>query len=357
MQQKNHFLLTCQSGLESLIKRECERLKLSDIHAQDRLVKCTGSVKNLYELLIWSRFTNRVYLSLGESRIVDFERLFDLCSGIDWNNHLTGRERIIIEASSTRSILTSVPTIQSVAQKAIYSTMNTPNMTNWVEVHILILIIDDIAHILLDVTGDPLHKRGYRIEAGEAPIKENLAAALIAWANWKYSSPLLDPFCGSGTIPIEAAMMARNIAPWLMRHFRIESLISHDRELLETVKTEARWRIYPSGKYTIIWRDRDPEMIRIALGNAMRAGVQDDIVFEVWDYLNSQISEVTIISNPPYGNRLQWVDLKEIYEKLKREIEYSAGGCITSYDIGKNQLANKKVLNGAEECRYWYKKG
>jgi len=266
-----HFLLTCQSGLESLVKHDCERLRLEDIHAQDRLVKCSGTEKNLYELLIWSRFANRVYLSLAEESITDFERLFAVCADIDWSTHLTGRERIVIEASSTRSTLESVPTIQAVAQKAIFSTMNTPNTTSGVEVHILILVIDDIAHILLDVTGEPLHKRGYRIEAGEAPIKENLAAALVAWSNWKYSSPLIDPFCGSGTIPIEAAMIARNIAPGLMRHFRIESLISHNKELFAEVKTEAKSKSYPSGKYTIIGRDIEPEMIRIALGNAMRA--------------------------------------------------------------------------------------
>lgn len=156
------------------MKRECEKLSLEDIHAQDRLVKCSGTEKNLYELLIWSRFANRVYISLAEEMTTDFDRLFDLCSDIDWSAYLTGRERIVIEASSTRSVLTSIPTIQSIAQKAIYGTMNTPNTTSGVEVHILILIIDDIAHILLDVTGDPLHKRGYRIEAGEAPIKENL---------------------------------------------------------------------------------------------------------------------------------------------------------------------------------------
>lgn len=351
-----HFLITCQSGLESLVKRDCEKLRLEDIHAQDRLVKCSGTQKNLYELLVWSRFANRVYLSLAEESITDFERLFAVCADIDWGAYLTGRERIIIEASSTRSTLSSVPTIQSIAQKAIYGTMNTPNTTSGVEVHILILIIDDIAHILLDVTGEPLHKRGYRIEAGEAPIKENLAAAIVAWSNWKYSTPLIDPFCGSGTIPIEAAMIARNIAPGLMRHFRIESLISHNKELLTEVKTEAKAKSYPSGKYTIIGRDIEPEMIRIAHGNAMRAGVQDDIVFEVGNYTESSITDKTIVTNPPYGNRLQWVDLGDIYDKLKREIEWGAGGFITSYDIGKNQLANKKVLNGAEECRYWYKK-
>ena len=194
--QKTHQLvLTCQSGLESLVKRECERLGCTNIVTQDRLISCTGTDKNMYELLVWSRFSNRVYIELTSEKIEDFDRLYDVLNRLNWSEYLTGKERIIIEASSTRSVLESIPTIQSVGQKSIFSTLHTPNVTNGTEVHILILIIDNIAHILLDITGDPLHKRGYRREAGEAPIKENLAAALVAFTNWKYSTPLIDPMC------------------------------------------------------------------------------------------------------------------------------------------------------------------
>lgn len=136
----------------------------------------------MYELLIWSRFANRVYLSLAEEKITDFDTLFDTLSAIDWPAYLTGKERIIIEAASTKSVLSSIPTIQSVSQKAIFSTLHTPNTTSGIEVHILILITEDTAHVLLDITGDPLHKRGYRQESGEAPLKESLAAALIAFS-------------------------------------------------------------------------------------------------------------------------------------------------------------------------------
>ena len=422
------FVLTCQSGLESLTKRECERIGLADIWGQDRLVKGTGSLKNAYELLVWSRFANRVYISIAEEKITDFDALFTLCERVEWSDYLTGKEDIVIEASTTRSALSSAPTIQSVGQKAIYSTLNTPNITNGVEVHILILIIDDIAHILLDITGEPLHKRGYRKEAGEAPIKESLGAALVAFANWKYKSPLLDPFCGSGTIAIEAVMIARNIPPGLTRHFRVESLPFHDRSLFELVKTEAKSKSYPSGKYRVYASDIDPEMIRIARENADRAGVGEDIVFEVKDFLSDSFipwkwvngglgvgtvwvrwkaenrwaertsfstpngfgihsassghafatksTEIgvrdpgsphsadapfamthTIITNPPYGNRIQSDSLGEIYAKLIKNTMENGGGFITTYDIGKNTLANKKLLNGAEECRFWYRKG
>jgi putative N6-adenine-specific DNA methylase len=259
----------------------------------------------MYELLIGSRFANRVYRSFGRAYIEDFDRLYDVCHAIEWRMYLTGKERIVIEASSTRSALTSVPKIQSVAQRAIFSTLNTPNTTSGTEVHILILIIDDVAHILLDITGDPLHKRGYRTVAGEAPIKENLGAALIAFANWQYKSPLLDPFCGSGTIPIEAVMMARNIAPGLGRSFRIKELPGYNRELDATVRERARSRIYPSGAYQIFGSDIDPEMIQIARENAKRAGVDQDIVFSVQDFHTYVPTPTTIVTNPPYGQRLQ----------------------------------------------------
>ena len=265
--------LTCQSGLESLVKGECEKVGLRDMKGQDRLISGTGSLSQAYELLVKSRFANRVYIDIHTGKVTDFDTLHDTIASISWSEYVTGKERIVIEAASTRSQLVNIPTIQAVSQKAIFSTIFTPNYTSNTEVHILILIIDDIAHIMLDVTGDPLHKRGYRQEAGEAPIKENLAAALVAFASWKYREPQLDPFCGSGTIAIEAAMIARNIAPGIDRSFRIESLPFHDASELASVRNIARMKAYPSGEYKVYASDIDPEMIRIAEKNAERAGV------------------------------------------------------------------------------------
>lgn len=358
------YILTCQSGLESLVKRECERLGLSHIHAQDRLVEASGVPKNIYELLVWSRFANRVYLELGRAEVQDFDRLYDLIDGVNWSEYLDRSHDIIIDASSTRSDLSSVPAIQSMGKKAIYENMRILGDVNTyrkIETHILILIIDNTAHILLDVTGDPLHKRGYRTEAGEAPIKENLWAALVAFSGWRYKSPLFDPCAGSGTIAIEAAMMARNIAPWLQRHFRIEDLPFHDSQILETVQEEARAKSYPSGSYQILAQDIDPEMIRIAQSNARRAWVEEDITFLVGDALDpdgtyAKFAGMTI-SNPPYGKRLEWINLDDLYETLLGKIRMHGGGLITSYHIDDiRPLSNKKLLNGSEECRFWYRK-
>lgn len=353
----HRIVLTCQSGLESLVKRECERLRLTDIQAQDRLISCTGTPENLYELLVWSRFSNRVYIELSAIKTEDFDTLYDSLREINWSDYITGRERIVVEASSTRSTLESVPTLQSVSQRAIFSTLNTPNTTSGVEVHILILIIDNIAHVLLDVTGDPLHKRWYRREAGEAPIKENLAAALVAFANWKYSTPLSDPMCGSGTIAIEAVMIARNIAPGINRHFRIEELPFFQSEFMKKVRETAKGKIYPSGKYRVMASDIDPKMIQIARWNAERAGVSDDIIFSTGSFTEKNDIEGIIISNPPYGNRLQNPELRDIYDKLVRYVWENGGGFITSHPLDmRHTLANKKLLNGGEECRFWYKK-
>jgi putative N6-adenine-specific DNA methylase len=306
------YILTCQSGLESLVKRECEKLGLNHIHVQDRLVEATGSNKQLYELLIWSRFANRVYIELGRAEVRNFDTLYTLIDSIDWEKYLDRSHDIIIDASSTRSDLSSVPAIQSMGKKAVYENMRIlgePTNRNPIETHILILIINNIAYVLLDVTGDPLHKRGYRTESGEAPIKENLAAALVAFSGWRYKSPLFDPCAGSGTIPIEAAMMARNIAPGIKRHFRIEDLPFHDAQLFENIQVEANTKSYPSGSYRIFTQDIDPAMIHIAESNARRAGVSEDITFLVGDTLDTQGTyaqfEGTTITNPPYGKRLE----------------------------------------------------
>ena len=352
-----YFTLTCQSGLESLVRREWERLGLTETWGQDRLVSGKGSLETLYRLLVGSRFANRVYIEVAKEKITDFDTLHDTLTSISWSEYLTGKEIIVVEASSTRSVLSSMPTIQSVSQNAIYSTLHTPDNAHAVEVHILILIVDDVARVLLDVAWDPLHKRGYRSESGEAPLKESLAAALVAFSGWKFREPLIDPFCGSGTIAIEAAMMARNIPPGLTRHFRVVSLPFHDRALLSGVKKDLEGKIYPSGKYEIFASDMDSEMVEIAKRNAERAGVGEDILFSKQDYLRTPTEWKTLVTNPPYGKRLESDDLDEIYKKLIKEVKESKGGFITTYPIDvRFGLANKKLLNGSEECRFWYKK-
>ncbi len=354
------FTLTCQSWLESLVRRETERLWLTELSGRDRMVSASGSEKNMYELLIWSRFANRVYLNLLEEKIVDFDDLFRKVYALDWQRFLGSELRYIVDASSTRSVLSSTPALQSVTERAIQGKLSRDNGKSEAEIHVLVLVIDDTVQVLLDITGEALHKRGYRREAGEAPIKENLAAALVAFSGWRYRESLLDPFAGSGTIPIEAAMMARNIAPGLERTFRIEDLPFYSIALLRESKLDAKAKQYPSGDYTLFASDIDTGMLDIARENARRAGVLGDITFEARDFLSTASlsnTKSTIVTNPPYGKRMGGDHLEEIYMKLISEIAENGGGFITSYELLKDHhLANKKLLNGNEECRFWYRK-
>ncbi len=360
MEKTHSLLLTCQSGLESLVRREWEKLGLENTTGQDRIVEWTWDLATMMRLCMGSRFASRVYINLASKKITDFDELFALIAHIRWDEYLDPALPLIIDASSTRSALSSAPTLQSLGEKAIKDTF--PGMwwsgkKNDKEIHVLILVIDDMARILLDVTGEALHKRGYRTEQGEAPIKETLAAGLVAMSGWRYKEPMWDPCCGSGTLAIEAALMARNIAPGLERDFRFMDLPFYDRMAHMEVKKNLRDKEF-TWTYTILASDMDDNMVAIAKRNALRAWVRDSIHFETVNFHEDDMTaRWTIVSNPPYGNRLKDDNLHELYKKLIHEVEENGGGFITSYHIDiRHGLANRKLLNGSEECRFWYKK-
>lgn len=227
-----------------------------------------------------------MYIELASAITNDFDSLFELVKNISWKNFLRAGIAIVTEATAIKSTLSHTPSIQSIAKKAIVSHLTDGTGTHHLyenrdgdEAHIQIFIIENRAHILIDITGNPLHKRGYRTESGDAPIKENLAAAILAISGWRFREKFLDPFCGSGTFAIEAAMLARNIAPGLGRHFAVENFPFFEKEIFYAVRREAHEKIYPSGNYQIFASDIDPKMIEIAKNNARRAGVEDDIIF------------------------------------------------------------------------------
>jgi len=296
--ERLELLITCQAGLESLVKKDAEKSGAKNITAQDRIVRCSGDTRTLYTLLMSSRYANRIYIQLAREKITDFDALFALVAGIAWRHHIARDVEIVTEAMSAKSVLTHTPTLQSIMKKAIVSRLTEATGSRHLyenragrETHIQLFLLEDIAHIALDITGIPLHRRGYRTEAGDAPIKENLAAALVALTSWRFREPLYDPFCGSGTIAIEAAMLARNIPPGIDRRFAVEWHPFFDRALFESVKKELRAKIYPSGEYRIFASDIDVGMIEIARRNAQRAGVSEDITFFVADFLEKTPEE------------------------------------------------------------------
>ena len=341
------LFITCQAGLEALVKKDNERLGLSDFHVQDRIVRAHATEKQMYEALVWNRFSNRVYLELASATCTTFDELFALTESIHWKSYLPAGIAIVTEATTIKSTLSHTPSVQSITKKAIVTDLTEDTGTHHLyedrqgdEAHIQVFIIENTAYILLDITGNALHKRGYRLETGDAPIKETLAAAIVALSGWRFREVLLDPFCGSGTIAIEAAMLARNLAPGMGRRFAIENFEIFNRELFREVRTEVRGKSYESGKYTIFASDIDTEMIRIAKDNARRAGVDHDITFVAEDFFAKNIAEkTTIVTNPPYGVRLENEDDTIFYKNFleKMESEHIDGGFITSYGCANEE--------------------
>ncbi|USN58255.1 MAG: hypothetical protein H6767_08300 [Candidatus Peribacteria bacterium] len=224
--------------------------------------------------------------------------------------------------------------------------------------------MEDTVYVMINTTGEALHKRGYREQAGEAPLKENLAAALVLLSGWNFKAPFYDLFCGSGTIAIEAAMIAKNIAPGLQRSFAFEDWGTE----LKTLKSEgsklAKKEQY-DGKYTILAGDNDEKVLDIARHNAFKAGVEDMITFMQRDYRDFAKAQLvgTMVSNPPYGMRLRPENLRQMYVDLNRlfqENEQLTGGIITSFEgndmiMQAKNYKKRKLYNGGERC-YFYKK-
>lgn len=287
------FLITTAPGLESLVKRECEKIGQNPIEVTDRSVRVEGGFDTLAELNIWLRCANRVYLVLAEGFATDFDDLFAIAESIDWKKYRPKDAPILVESVTHKSALTSEPAIQRTVKKAIIDSLTRkdgdiiPEIDSLPSFRILVLIREDKATFLLDSSGDPLHKRGYRQEAGDAPLKETLAAAMIYLSNWRYKELLVDPSCGSGTIPIEAAMIARNIAPGLRRHFAFEDWNWVDPKFLVEAREAGKRKIFPPGSYQIQGYDIDAEVIEKAVYNSKVAGVATDITWAVRDMTES----------------------------------------------------------------------
>lgn len=364
------FFITCQAWLETLIRKESEKFWLKNTTWQDRLIRWNWDEKTIYSLLINSRFANRIYLEITNQKVQTFDELFEIVEKIEWKKFLPNWIEIVTEATAIKSQLSHTPSIQSITKKAIVKNLTEWTGThhlyenrNWNEAHIQVFVIENIAYILLDITGNALHKRWYRLETGDAPIKETLAAALVALSGWKFKEKFCDPFCGSGTFAIESAILARNIAPGLYRNFAIQNFPIFNKNLFLEAKNLAESKIFPSGKYQIFARDIDEKMIKIAKDNAIRAWVGNDIIFEVKNFFDEKIEEKTwIVTNPPYWIRLENENDEIFYKNFLKKFanENIVWGFITSYDkifelTNRKNYKDRKIFNGWLEARFYKK--
>lgn len=364
------LIATAAFGLESLVAKELKRLGYKDLKVENGKVTYNGDEECICKSNLWLRCADRVYIKLCEFNATTFEELFQGIRRISWADYLPEDANFIVNAKSVKSQLFSLSDIQSITKKAIVEKLKEAYSIDWFsesgsQYPIVVSILNDTATVLLDTSGDALHRRGYREKGSAAPLKETLAAALIILSNWRYDRNFIDPFCGSGTIPIEAALIARNIAPGLNRKFICEEWDFIISALTwKKVRKEAYEAIMYDKEFNIFGYDIDDRVIEIARENAEKAGVDDCIHFQTQPVtaLSSKKHYGTIVCNPPYGERLsEKRDVELLYSdmgKTFKKLDTWSYFIITSYEefekfFGKKSDKNRKLYNGRIQCYYY----
>lgn len=369
--EKIRLIAPCHFGLEAILKREIQNLGYEIERVEDGRITFLADIAGIARSNIFLRTADRILLQAARFHAETFDELFEGIKAIPWEEYLTEDARFwVTKASTTKSKLFSAPDIQSIAKKAMVERMKQKYHKNWFQetgasYPVRIFLLKDEVTVGLDTSGEPLHKRGYRQLTSKAPLTETLAAALIMLTPWRKDRILVDPFCGSGTIPIEAAMIGANIAPGMNRSFTSENwknLIAK-KNWYEAIQ-EANDLIDDSVSMDIQGYDIDGRMIRAARQNAEDAGVDHLIHLQ-----QREVKELShpkkygfIITNPPYGERLEEKeDLPELYRQIGQafdKLDTWSKYLITSYEdaekyIGKKANKNRKIYNGMLKTYYY----
>ena len=356
----------CLFGLESLVADEMRRLDLKNVQAENGRVHCEGTLADIARLNINLRCGARVLMELGSFPARDFEALFQGVYALPWEDYIPRDGEFPVKGYSLNSQLHSVPACQSIVKKASakrlgekYGVETLPESGSRYQIQFS--IIKDVATLYLDTSGEGLYKRGYRAVGVEAPLRETLAAAMVLLSRYRGRDPFCDPFCGSGTIPIEAALIAKNRAPGLDRSFDAQRWAFLSQRVWLHAAEEAMDKEF-HGKYDIWGGDIDPRAIEIARSNAMKAGVEDCIRFEVADMRDfrrdSQYGQ--LVTNPPYGERLMDRAAAEtLYRELGRVWQHLPDGWRTlvlsshtefERTFGRPADKKRKLYNGMLKC-------
>lgn len=354
----------CHFGMEAVLKREIYDLGYDITKVEDGRVTFEGDLETICRSNIFLRTVERVMVQIGRFRATTFDELYENMKDLPWEDWIPQDGKFWVKkASSVKSKLFSASDIQSICKKAMVDRLKMTYHTDWFKEDgasfpVRIFLLKDEVTVALDTTGDPLHKRGYRTWTSKAPISETLAAALIMLTPWRADRILVDPFCGSGTFLIEAAMMAANIAPGMNRSFTAEAW-THliPKQMWYDVVEEAEEMVDTDISCDLQGYDIDPDMIRIARANAKQAGVDHLIHFQQRDVADLKHSKKYgfIITNPPYGERLEdKKDLPALYTtigQVYRDLDAWSMYLITSYEeaeryIGRKADKNRKLYNG-----------
>ena len=366
------FCAPCIFGLEGICANEFRFLGLENVRAENGRVLFDGDFSSMARANINSRYAERIQVLLAEFRATTFNELFERVKAIRWADFIGMSDAFPVKGSCLNSKLMSVPDCQKIIKKAIVQSLSERYMLSWFEEtgaprQVQFLIMNDRVSILLDTSGSGLHKRGYRAQSNEAPIKETLAAAMAELAGVRPSHYVVDPMCGSGTILIEAAMKALRIAPGLNRSFAAERWSCVPDGVFEQERERAKENINRDCAFHAEGYDIDGAALEVAKSNAEKAGVADRVTFQKRDIRDFELPEgyCTVITNPPYGERL--LDLhaaEELYAVMGERFKKESGKrytIITPDDdfekiFGRRADKRRKTYNGTLKCQiYIYK--
>lgn len=366
---KLELIATATFGLEAVVAQEVKDLGYSDVTVENGKVTFTGDEEAICRTNLWLRTADRVRLKVGEFKATTFEELFEKTKALPWAEIIPANAEFPVDGKSVKSTLFSVSDCQAIVKKAVVESMKQKYKTQWFDekgplYKIEVALLKDIVTLTIDTSGAGLHKRGYRELTSEAPLKETLAAALLIISRWKPETPLIDPFCGSGTIPIEAALIGQNIAPGMNREFVSESWATIPKELWRQARKETHDLAKYDQELDISGFDIDGRVLKLARQNAYEAGVDELIHFQQRSVaeLSSKRKYGKIICNPPYGERLG--ELREV-ERLYKEMGRVFGSLdtwshyiITSHEgfetlFGKPASKKRKLYNGRIKVDYY----
>lgn len=363
------FVIPCLLGLEKLIADELRELEAENIICENGRVLFEGDEHILARANICCRCAERVQILVGSFEARSFEELFEGTKALPWEDWISEFDAFPVKGFSINSALFSVRDCQAIIKKAVVERLKSKFKVNWFDEtgavkQIQFSIMKDRVSLLLDTTGTGLHKRGYRIQAGGAPIKETMAAAFCLLSRLKPYHTLYDPMCGSGTILIEGAMIANNIAPGVNRFFSAERWDNIDRSVWSSERERARSLQLAESDFHAYGSDIDAKVLEAAAGNIERAGVSDFISIEKADVhsFKPKSERGTVITNPPYGERLaDERTAREIYKTLGRLFEPKRGWSYNiispsedfETDFGRKADKRRKLYNGMIKCRYY----
>lgn len=369
------LVATAASGIEALVGKELRDLGI-DCQVENGKALFKGDMRTILTTNLWLRTADKIKIIVGEFEAKTFEDLFEQTKALPWEKFLPMDAEFPVSGKSIKSTLYSVPDCQAITKKAIVSRLSEyysrygrlPESGALYPIEVAIL--KDKVTLTLNTTGPSLFKRGYRLEKGGAPLKENMAAAIISLTNWRKDRPFYDPVCGSGTFCIEAAMIGRNLAPGFNREFLIETWSWFDKELSKTVRAEAEEKADYDIELDIMGTDLDPKMITIAQANAEEAGLGDAITFKQMNLIDFTTTKEygVIVANPPYGERLGdeegvqrlYKQMGKIYKPLDTWSKYILTSDLSfETHYGSKATKKRKLYNGSlrtDLFQYWGKR-